>query len=315
MDVIKKSSFILDGYPMATFMTENEEIVIFDGEGTKYHFDQNGKQLNIESISTIGFSDAVELERSALLRTLDGKLFYCDSQNPPGLIPSKSSSFCQWNNQVFFIQDHHLYSWNFEEESLKWDSFQEVEELLPCGDSLLVINQSAWVLLDSSGDVKTLTREPLPFSSCAYLPKNNTFHFVLPNGALGVMDLSQRDTDPYVTVGTGHSLRIVGTSGEDKVALSYLNQLVFMKATDIAPDAYVSLTVENLHSIPIKVLAHLHKAIFLVQEDQNTIAIWEADSSNCLWRGCFDNEICYMRLFENNFLLGFSNGEMINFVF
>lgn len=316
MNIIRSATFTLNGYPISSLRNEREDFGVFDGEGVFYFFDRNGAQLGVQRLSKIGFSDALDFNQFSILTSLDGKFYYSDFKVPLIDILSKVKHPSTWNDKLFFVNNERLYHWTFKKDfPVLVKDFHQVEMIWSCGETLLVMTKTAWFLLMKDGRFELLTSDVLPFTSCTYLPKNNTFHFILPHGEIGLVNLNARLTEPYMTHATGNGLKILGTTSDDKVALSYYNQLIFMKAESSRFDEYSTVTVENLHSQPVSVKAHPSRSLFLVQEDKSTAAIWEADSNQCLWRSSFEAELCYMSFRGNDFLLGFQNGFMANFTF
>jgi len=316
MNISRSATFTLNGYPISSLRNERGDFGIFDGEGVFYYFDRNGAQLGLQRLSKIGFSDATDFGEFSILTGLDGKFYYSDFNVPLTDILSKVRHPCHWNGKLFFVNNERLYHWSFKKDfPVLVKDFHQVETIWPCGESLLVMTKTAWFVLMKDGKFELLTSDILPFTSCTYLPKNNTFHFILPRGEMAFVNLNTRLNEPYMTQATGNGLKILGTTSDDKVALSYFNQLIFMKAESSRFDEYSTVTVENLHSEPISVKAHPSRSLFLVQEDKSTAAIWEADSSQCLWRSSFEAELCYMSFRGSDFLLGFQNGFMGSFTF
>lgn len=316
MNVVRSASFTLNGYPISVIKNERGDFGAFDGEGQFYLFNRIGAQQGLQRLSKIGFSEAFEFENFSILKGLDGKCFFSDFQMPLVDILSKFSSPCYWNKHLFFVNNKKLYRWSFKKDfPTAVNQFSNVEKIWVCGELLLIVTHGQWFVLKTDGTFELLSNNIFPFTSCTFLPKNNTFHFVLPMGEIGLINLSARLTEPYVTQATGNGLKIIGTSHNDKVAFSYFNQLIYMKAESLKVDEYTTITVDNLPNEPIRVIPHVFMPMFLVQEDARTVAIWQADEGNCLWRSSFDSEICYLKFRQNDFVIGCENGFIASFDF
>jgi hypothetical protein len=310
------ASFNIQGYPLASIRAPGGNIGIYDGEGYFHLFDRNGAQLGQQRLSRTGFSDVREFEGFSILQTLEGKFFYSDFRTPLQELRLKIRHPTLWKNKIYFLQLGKLYHWSpdasFPE---KVNAPEEIQLIWPCGDLLLLMTHAEWMLLDDKGDIELLTNEVLPFTSCTFLPKNSTFHFILPMGEMGFIDIKRRGAEPMVTQSGAPGVKILGTTASDQVAMSYANQLVFLKAQSDRYDEYMTTTVDTLPGTPLRACHHPSRPLSLVMEDANTAALWEAGSGQCLWRSAFEANLCYMNLRERDFLLGLTNGYMASFSF
>jgi hypothetical protein len=309
-------SFKIDGYPLCVLRDSLGNYIVYDGEGEKYCFNQSGKELRRENLHALGFSEAFKFDGSVILKSLNG---FCYYSNPDiSLLPLKSK-FIQphfWNQNIYFVSHGSIYFWKQDlSEPVRVTEIENVEKLWPCGELLLVVTREKWLVLSIDHSVELLTLDALPFKSCTFLPYNNTFHFVLPRGQMALIDLSCRGVEPFVNQASGIKLKILGTTGDDRMAISYSNQLIFLKAESLRIDEYSTITVEDLPTEPKTVLAHSTLSIFLVQEDDHTAAIWLADESRCLWRSSYESSICYLNFREHDFLIGLQNGFFTNISF
>ena len=315
-EIRKQRQFNVNGYPIASLSSNDGSVGFYNGEGYFYLFDRIGRQLGIQKLDPVGFSDAEELEDFVVLTNLSGKSYYSNLNIAKIDILAKVEMPTSWNTKLFFIQNHKLYSWSFKKDFPTWISkFVNVEKIYPCGDLLLVMTTHHWFVMKQNGDFELLTDQVLPFTSASYLPRNNTFHFTLPAGELGLINLNDRLTEPFVTQGSGSGIKILGTSGRDKIAISCYNQLLFMIATSERFDAYSSLVVNNLHQFPLKAFQHQESPHFLIQEDLWNVSVWTPEADDCIWRAVFDSEVCYLKFNQSNFHVGLKSGDIHSFSF
>lgn len=307
-DIRVQSNFAVDGFPIACHRVSADRYIVATGEGSVYLCEDEGPVGFLAELHPVGLMHFFDLSPFYFAQAIDGTCFLADRDLKFTLLGKKLTYPTLWQGCVYYIRDHRLFSHLSLEVPIC--PLKGIELIWSCGEVLMIMTASDWWVLKKDGQVSLVLKEVLPFTSCAYLVKNNTFHFVMPRGALGLVNLSGIEKQAYVTQGSEGLLTISGVTAGEFLALSFMDQLIFMQALSERFDEYETYVCAGLPSRPLRCLAHPRELLFLVQEDPHTLAIWDVKAQECLWRVMLEEAISCLSLWEGGFAVGLRSGEL-----
>jgi hypothetical protein len=309
MKIEREERFEVAGFPIAVLEGQAGELGVFDGEGGYTLFDRHGRKIGQHKLDPVGFSGATSGTHYTLLERLSGGKILASLRLPIVELPKHSSHFIEWNDGVFFNCGGRLFTIHEENPQDLGLYLPAIDGLHLCKDQLLVRTKEGWFSVDPELSVRLLTSDWVPVTGGAYLEENRSFHFVLPHGEMGLIDLAADTPEFLVSNAAGSGLKCLGPVGNSAIAFLFHHEIFLLVKDPETTSGYATIVSKRPLGSPMKALASPDR-FFVTQDDLRNLSAWNFSDDFPLWMSEFEDEICETSLSRKSLTVALKSGTI-----